>query len=205
MTERAQRTWTSLAGLDRADILAVNAADREWGAALPARVLTHLQALRGRDASVGMPVDRLQHSLQCATRAYRDNRSNEYVACALLHGLGDALAPYSHAALVVCVLKPFVSERLHGIVEHHALCRGYYYFHHLGHAGFARKRYRDQHWYGDAAEFRERFDQCWFDPAHASRPLDFIEPAVHEVMDSRRSALGQGCTSIEAAGLAHEP
>lgn len=197
--EKAQHKWTSLVTADRQDILAVDAADREWAALLPARVLMHLRGLRGRDAALGMPVDRLEHSLQCATRAYRDNRSNEYVVCALLHDLGDVLAPYDHAALAACVLEPFVSERLHWVVAHHALFQGYYYFHHLGHDRFAGERYRDHPWYPDAVEFCERFDQCSFDPGYPSHPLEFFEPAIREVMASHRS--GEGCTSIEAAGL----
>ena len=36
----------------------------------------------------GFQVDRLTHSLQTATRAYRDGRDDEYVVCALLHDMG---------------------------------------------------------------------------------------------------------------------
>jgi hypothetical protein len=38
-------------------------------------------------------VDRLTHSLQTASRAWRDGRDEEYVVCALLHDIGDTLAP----------------------------------------------------------------------------------------------------------------
>jgi len=165
----------------------------------------HLEALRGRDGSVGMPIDRLEHSLQCATRAYRDNRSNEYVVCALVHDIGDVLAPYDHAALAATVLRPFVSERLHWIVAHHALFQGFYFFHHLGHDRFSRERHRQHPWYDDAVEFTERFDQCSFDPGYSCHPLEFFEPAVRQVLGAHRTAQGQGCTSIEAAGLARDP
>ena len=53
------------------------------------RVLTHLRLLGGDTG--GFAVDRLEHSLQTATRAYRANEDDEYVVCALLHDIGDTL------------------------------------------------------------------------------------------------------------------
>jgi predicted HD phosphohydrolase len=44
----------------------------------------------------GFPVTRLEHSLQTATRAEADGRDEEYVLCALLHDIGDTLAPFNH-------------------------------------------------------------------------------------------------------------
>ena len=35
-----------------------------------------------RDDHGGFAVDRLEHSLQTATKAYKDNRDEEYVVCA---------------------------------------------------------------------------------------------------------------------------
>lgn len=185
-TERRKPQWTSLLVATRADIVAVDDADRQWAALLPDRVLVHLETLRRNDAEGTMPIDRLEHSLQCATRAYRDNRSDDYVVCALLHDIGDVLAPYDHAALAACLIKPFVSERLHWMIEHHALFQGYYYFHHLGRDRFARERYQDHPWYGDTVEFCEHFDQCSFDSSYSSKPLAFFRPALYSVLNLRR-------------------
>src|SRR6188768_2373058 len=62
---------------------------------LAERVTTHLRLLDGDFG--GFAVDRLTHSLQTATRAYRANESDEYVVCALLHDIGDTLGSYNHA------------------------------------------------------------------------------------------------------------
>ena len=59
------------------------------GGGLPDRVLAHLQLLDGDYG--GFPIDRLQHSLQTATRAHRGGESEEYVVMALLHDIGDTL------------------------------------------------------------------------------------------------------------------
>src|SRR5207248_11802337 len=66
------------------------------------RVLSHL-ALLGGDSG-GFAVDRLTHSLQTATRAYRAGRDDEYVVCALLHDIGDTLAPANHPEIAASIL-----------------------------------------------------------------------------------------------------
>ena len=77
----------------------------------------------------GFPVSRLEHSLQTATRAEEDGRDEEYVLCALIHDIGDTLAPYNHPSIAAGLLKPFVSEANHWMVEHHGIFQGYYFWH----------------------------------------------------------------------------
>ena len=77
-------------------------------------------------------MDRLEHSLQCATRAYRDGASEEMVVVALLHDIGDLLAPQNHGEMAAAILKPYVSEESYWILKQHGLFQAYYYAHHLG-------------------------------------------------------------------------
>ena len=53
----------------------------------------------------GFQVTRLTHCLQTATRAYRDGKDSEYVVCALIHDIGDNLAPANHAELAATILE----------------------------------------------------------------------------------------------------
>ncbi len=122
--------FTTLAETTRGDWEGVL---EHWGpymAALPDRVLRHLKLLGGDFG--GYPVDRLEHCLQTATRAHRDGRDEEYVVCALLHDIGDQLAPANHAEHAATILKPYVSDANHWMVQHHGIFQGYYFFHHLG-------------------------------------------------------------------------
>ena len=112
---------------------------------LPDRVLAHLKMLQG-DCG-GFAIDRLDHCLQTATRAHRDGRDEEYVVCALLHDMGDILGPRNHADVAAAILKPFVSEQNHWMVEKHAIFQGYYFFHHLGLDRNMREQFRDHPWY----------------------------------------------------------
>lgn len=104
MTHHTRPTWTQLSGASREDHLAHEEADRAFAAALPERVLEHLTGLRSRGVDSALPVDRLTHSLQTATRAHRDGRDEEYVVCCLLHDIGDLLSPYRHAQLATLIL-----------------------------------------------------------------------------------------------------
>ena len=88
---------------------------------LPNKIIDHLMML-GNDYG-GFAVDRLTHSIQTATRAYHDGRDEEYVVCALLHDIGDNLAPSNHADFAATLLEPFVSDKNYWIVKHHEFFR----------------------------------------------------------------------------------
>ncbi len=90
----------------REDYLLLDESERAYAAGLAERVL---DALRHLDHSLeGYPVSRLQHSLQAATRALRDGADEELIVGALLHDVGDELAPYNHAELAAAILRPYV-------------------------------------------------------------------------------------------------
>ena len=80
----------------------------------------------------GYQVSRLEHSLQTATRAFQDKAEDEMIIASLFHDIGDELAPLNHAEYAAAVLKPYVSEKCHWIVEKHGEFQMYYYAHHLG-------------------------------------------------------------------------
>ena len=144
------------------------------------RVLTHLKILDGDYG--GFPIDRLQHSLQTATRAHRGGESEEYVVAALLHDIGDTLGSYNHPDIAAAILKPFVSDKLHWMVEHHGIFQGYYFFHYLGMDRDMRDNFRGHEHYEDTARFCEQYDQSAFDAAYDTAPLDFFEPMVRKIL-----------------------
>ena len=89
---------------------------------LPARMMDHLLLLKGDHG--GFAVDRLTHSLQTATLAYKDGKDEEYVVCALVHDIGDTLGPINHADVAAVLVEPYVSEENHWIVKHHGIFQG---------------------------------------------------------------------------------
>lgn len=144
-------------------------------------ILAHMKLLDGDHG--GYAVDRLEHSLQTATRAFRAEKDEEYVVCALLHDIGDILLPASHAEMGAAILKPYVSERNHWMLEKHGVFQGYYFFHHLGLDRDMREQYRGHPDFEYTAQFCHLFDQNAFDPAYDSMPLAAFEPMVRRVME----------------------
>ena len=78
-------SFTSFADSTKEDWHLIMSQRGELEAALPGRILEQLELLRNDYG--GFPVDRLEHSVQTATRAERDGRDDEYIICALLQTL----------------------------------------------------------------------------------------------------------------------
>jgi len=129
----------------------------------------------------GYQVSRLEHSLQTATRALNDKVDDEMVVAALLHDIGDELAPLNHSEYAAAVLKPYVSEKTHWIVEKHGEFQMYYYVHHLGGNRNQREKYKEHKYYEDTIKFCENWDQKSFDPNFKSLPLKEFEPIVKKI------------------------
>ena len=172
-------SFTTMAEGTREDYELLARFEEEFAAGLADRVLAQLRALSGSLA--GYQVDRLEHSLQTATRAYRDGADEELVVAALLHDVDDLLAPHSHGELSAMILRPYVTEKTWWIVRHHGLFQLVYYAHFHGRDRNARDKYRDHPRYRDAVDFCHRWDQAAFDPAYESLPLEFFEPMVRRL------------------------
>ncbi len=108
-------SFTRMADGTREDYELLDRLEEEFAAGTADRVLTHLRELSG--SLSGYQVDRLEHSLQSATRAYRDGADEEMVVAALLHDIDDLLAPHSHGELAALLLRPYVTERTCWIVR----------------------------------------------------------------------------------------
>ena len=172
-------SFTSMAAGTKEDYEMLERLEAEFAASTADRVLEQLRGLAG--SLGGYKVDRLEHSLQSATRAYRDDADEEMVVAALLHDIGDLLSPHNHSELAAAVLRPYVSERTYWIVREHGLFQSYYYAHHFGGDRNARDRFIDHPWYQDTVDFCERWDQSSFDPEYESLPLEFFEPMVRRI------------------------
>ncbi|HYC95802.1 MAG TPA: HD domain-containing protein [Sphingomicrobium sp.] len=152
-----------------------------YAAQLPDRVLAHLRLLDGDYG--GFPIDRLQHSLQTATRAHCAGENEPYVVMALLHDIGDTLGSYNHPDIAAAILKPFVDEKLHWMCQNHGVFQGYYFFHHLGMNRDMREAFRGHEHFEDTARFCELYDQSAFDPAYETAPLEYFEPMLRRVFE----------------------
>jgi predicted HD phosphohydrolase len=143
------------------------------------RVLAQLRRLD--DGLGGYKLSRLRHSLQCATRAWRDGADVDWVVAALLHDIGDDLAPHNHDSLAAAVIKPYVREEVSWVIRHHGIFQLVHYARHVGGDPDAREKYRGSPHFDAAAAFCERWDQASFDPGYDTLPIEFFAPMVREV------------------------
>ena len=141
-----------------------------------------LKALVSLDEGLsGYQITRLGHSVQSATRAYRDGADIDWIVSALLHDIGDIFAPYNHDEYAATILKPFVREQCTWVVEKHGDFQMIYYGDHVGGNPNKRDAYKDHPYFEDCVEFCERWDQSSFDPTYESKPIEFFADMVREV------------------------
>ena len=133
----------------------------------------------------GYQITRLEHSLQAATRAYKNGESEEMVVATLLHDIGDELAPMNHSQYAASIIRPYVSEKTYWIILHHGLFQTYYSAHHLGGDRNARDKFKDHKYYQDTVDFCENYDQSSFDPNYKSMSLEEFEPMVKKIFDRK--------------------
>ena len=133
----------------------------------------------------GYQITRLEHSLQTATRALNDKADDEMVVATLLHDIGDELAPLNHSEYAAAVLKPYVSEKTHWIIEKHGEFQMYYYAHHLGGNKNQRDKYKGHKYYKDTVDFCENWDQKSFDPNFKSLSLQEFKPFIKKIFSRK--------------------
>jgi predicted HD phosphohydrolase len=176
-------SFTQMKDGTREDYELLELYERDYLRALPDRILSALGALAS--GLGGYPLTRLEHSLQTATRARRDGADDEMVVAALIHDIGDDLAPYNHSEVAAGILRPYVRPEVTWIVEQHGLFQTYYYAHHHGGNRNGRDKFRDHPWYQACAGFCANWDQSSFDPAYRSDSLESFEPAVRKVFSRK--------------------
>ena len=141
-----------------------------------------LKALVDLDEGLsGYKITRLGHSLQSATRAWRDGADIDWVVCTLLHDIGDIYAPYNHDEYAAAILRPFVREQCSWCVQTHGDFQMVYYGHLVGGNPNKRDQFAGQLYFDDCAMFCERWDQSSFDPEYDSLPIEFFAPLVQQV------------------------
>ena len=177
-------SFTQMKYITKEDNDIIVAFEEEWQKRFPDRLLNAVKQLDS--STLGYQVTRYEHSLQSATRAYRNGESEEYVVAALLHDIGDDLSPLNHGEMVAAVLKPYVSEKVCWIIKYHPLFQKFYYAHLEGGDPNARDRYKDHPYYQATIDFCEHYDQNCFDPNYDSLPIEFFEPMVRRVFAEPR-------------------
>jgi len=167
----------------KAEYLFLGRLERDYIARLPDRILHTLAGMD--DGLAGYQITRLAHSLQTATRAQVDGADDEMIVGALIHDIGDSLAPENHSNFAAEIIRPYVRAEVTWIVEHHGVFQKVYYAHFYGEDPELRQAYRDHPYYESCVRFCERWDQAAFDPDYPTRSLEHFEPLVRRIFTRR--------------------
>ena len=165
---------------DKEDYLLLQELEKPYLKMTPNRIIEELK--RQGDVSLeGYKITRLEHGLQSGTRALRAGADLDWIVGALLHDIGDGLAPQNHDRMSAEVVRPYVREEVSWVIEHHGIFQMIYYAHHYGWDKNARDRFKDNIYFKSCSDFCERWDQSCFDPSYNSEPLETFEPMIKEV------------------------
>ena len=162
-----------------ADYALLEKIEKAYISGLPQRILSALETLQ--DTLGGYQVTRLEHSLQTATRAEADGADIEFIVAALIHDIGDDLAPENHSQLAAAIIRPYVRAEVTWVLEHHGIFQMVYYADKLGMNKDERERYRGHKWFESTERFCGVWDQASFDPAYPTRPLSYFAPIVAQI------------------------
>jgi predicted HD phosphohydrolase len=149
------------------------------------RVLGMLRSLS--EITDGFAVDQLTHCLQTATRAERAGADDEVVIASLCHDVGKAVSVPNHPRIAAEILRPYVRDEVHWMIEVHQDFQGRHYYHHFGGDPNAREQYKGQPSYELAERFADEWDQAAFDPDYDTLPLEHFEPRLRKLFANPKS------------------
>jgi predicted HD phosphohydrolase len=180
MSETPTVSFTQMKDGTKEEYLMLHELEKPYHALTADRILDEMRR-QGEVSLEGYRISRLEHGLQSATRAEADGADIDWIVGALLHDVGDGLAPQNHDRFSAEVIRPFVRWDVSWVIEHHGIFQMLYYARHYGWDENARDQFKDHPCFNSCAEFCERWDQSSFDPDYPMKPLEYWEPMVREV------------------------
>ncbi len=168
------------------DLKAIAKGQAEIASKVGDHLIAHLSLLKGDFG--GFPIDRYEHCIQGRDPRLQRQAQRGYVVCALFHDIGDTLAPYNHGEVVAEMLRPFIDDRNHFMVQRHGVFQGYYFWGKLGLDKNARDQYKDSPYFNDTVEFCEKYDSPSFDKNYPNMSIEAFKPLIHEVLKTPKQA-----------------
>lgn len=109
----------------------------------------------------------------------------EWVVAALIHDLGDDLAPMNHSQVAAAIIRPYVRAEVTWVIEMHGLFQRIYFAHHLGEDPNGRDAYGEHPFYDACVRFCAVWDQAAFDPDYETPPISHFAPMVRTIFSRK--------------------
>ena len=133
-----------------------------------------------RGYHLGFGPDQFTHVTQTATRAKRDNASDEMILVCLVHDLGKVISNLAHPDIIAGIVRPYVSDGSYYLLRHHMEYQWKHYGHYIFKPTNGRQRYVGESWHADAVRFSDEYDQKAFDPYYRTDPIEAFLPLVEQ-------------------------
>ena len=92
-------------------------------------------------------------------RAERDGADIELIVAALIHDVGNALAPENHSQVSATIIQPFSLDEVTWILQMHGLFQMYYYADKLSLEKDGRDIYSEHKLFNAAVKFCQKWNQ----------------------------------------------
>ena len=142
----------------------LNKLDADYIRGLPNRNLATLKELKSSLTSY--LINRLDYSPQTASFEERDGADIELIVAALIHDVGNALAPENHSQVSATIIRPFSLDEVTWILQMHGLFQMYYYADKLSLEKDGRDIYSEHKLFNAAVKFCQKWNQIPFVPEY---------------------------------------
>jgi len=153
------------------------------------------QALEMLAAQAGAPtfgykINSYEHCLQSATKAMQDGCDEETIVVSLFHDLGFVTNNESHGQFVAAMLRPYISDRNHWMLERHMYFQAIHCDTHPDVDPNIRERWRGHRFFEYTAQWVDRYDNQAMDCDFENAPLAVFIPMVHRIFTNPSHDIG---------------
>lgn len=151
---------------------------REYLAERQAHEVLRMLVVQAADCSFGYSINIYQHSLQTATRMYRDNLPEEDIVVGLLHDVGYMVCPHGHGEFAALLLRPYIGERNLWMLRHHEIFQQVHFHDCEGVDPHEREKWRGHPYFEWTEKFVAEYDQNTINFDEEILPIEDFEPMV---------------------------
>ena len=133
------------------------------------------------DTSYIYTINNYYHCLQTATRMLRADCSEEDVVVGLLHDIGFITCNETHGEFSAALMRPYISERNHWMLVHHAVFQQYHCHDLEGCDRHVRDRWKGHPHFSWTEEFVDKYDQTTINYDEDILPIEAFESMVGRI------------------------
>lgn len=146
-----------------------------------AKQALEMLAVQASAPTFGYKINTYEHYLQSATMAMRDGCDEETIVVSLFHDLGFITNNDTHGQFLAALLRPYISDRNHWMLERHMYFLAVHCKTHPDIDPNIREHWREHRYFEYTAHWVERYDSRSMDLEYENAPLEAFTSMVHRI------------------------